>query len=106
MLLEFGAKLSIDREKRLVTSPKKVPRLHLPHAMVVRLHAHEVSVVSLTPLTVGLIGWPVGFSIQDKAMDVHAWSRMMLSNSKLRRECGAYDTPVKPKTSRFPTFTL
>ncbi len=72
MLLEYGAKFSIDREKCLVTSPYLVTILDLPYAMVVRLHAHEVSVVTLTPLTVGSIWWSVGLSIQDKAMDIHA----------------------------------
>ncbi len=54
-----------------------VTRLHLPHAIVERLHVRKSNVVILTPETAGL-GWclssnlslSVGFSIQDEAMDV------------------------------------
>ncbi len=52
-------------------------RLHLPHAIIVRLHAHKVDVVILTPEAAlhslclsSSLSLPVGFSIQDEAMDV------------------------------------
>ncbi len=51
-----------------------VTRLHLPHAIVVRLHLRNV--VILTPETVGIIGvlssnlsLSAGLSIKDEAMD-------------------------------------
>ncbi len=54
-----------------------VTRLHLPHAIGVRLHAHYIYVVILTPKTADIVGvlssslpWSVGFSIQNEAMDV------------------------------------
>ncbi len=53
-----------------------VARLHLPHAIEVRLHAHQIDVVILTPQTVGTVGaldgspsLSVGFPIQGEAMD-------------------------------------
>ncbi len=57
MLLFFrhSAKSSIAQEERLATSPQLVIRLHVPHAIVVRLSVHKAD---------------VGFSIQDVAMDV------------------------------------
>ncbi len=55
-----------------------VIRLHLPHAIVVRLHVRKSNVVILTPETAVYDRWCfssslsllVGFSIQDEAMDV------------------------------------
>ncbi len=51
-------------------------RLHQPHVIVVRLHLHIINVVILTPETAVNVGvWavaypcPVGFSIQDEALD-------------------------------------
>ncbi len=52
-------------------------RLHLPHAIVVRLHVPEIHVVILTPETVDKFGvlsssliLSVGFFIQGEAMNV------------------------------------
>ncbi len=47
-------------------------RLHLPHAIVVRLHVRKINVVNLTPETVGSVGvksvaYP---GYMDEAMDV------------------------------------
>ncbi len=51
--------------------------LHLPHSIIVRLHAHYIDVVILTPKTADIVGvlssslsLPVGFSNQEEAMDV------------------------------------
>ncbi len=52
-------------------------KLHLPHAIVVRLHVRKINFVILTPETMGIVGvlsssssLPVGFSIQEETMDV------------------------------------
>ncbi len=52
-------------------------RLHLPHAIEMKLYAHEIDVVILTPETVDIVGvlssslsLSVEFSIQDEAMGV------------------------------------
>ncbi len=42
-----------------------VTKLHLPHAIAVRLHMRKSNIVILKPKTSG-----IGFSIQDEAMDV------------------------------------
>ncbi len=54
-----------------------VTRLHLPHAIVVRLHVRKSNVVILTPETAvnrwclsSSLSLSVGFSIQDEAVDV------------------------------------
>ncbi len=51
--------------------------LHLPHAIVARVHVRQSNVVILTPETVvnrlclsGSLSLSVGFSMQDEAMDV------------------------------------
>ncbi len=67
LLLRHSVTSSIAHEERMAT------RLHLPHAIVMRLHAHYIIMVILTPETVCLsssLSLPVGFSIQDEAMDV------------------------------------
>ncbi len=52
-------------------------RLHLPHAIVVKLHAHYIDVFILTPETAEIFGVTssslslrVGYSIQNEAMKV------------------------------------
>ncbi len=68
LLLLFGhsAKSSIAQSERLqATSPLLVTRLHLPLAIVVRLHVRKSNVVILTPetaVTVG-VGLVVGLSM-------------------------------------------
>ncbi len=54
-----------------------VTRLHLPHAIVVRLHMRKIYVVVLIPETAvnrwclsSSLSMSVGFSIQDEAVDV------------------------------------
>ncbi len=54
-----------------------VTRLHLPHAIVVRLHVRKSNVVILTPGTAvnrwclsSRLSLSVGFSIQEEAVDV------------------------------------
>ncbi len=42
--------------ERLVISPQLVTRLHLPHAIAVRLHLRQSSVVFLAPETAGTVG--------------------------------------------------
>ncbi len=66
---------SIAQEGRLTA----VISLHMPHAIVLRLLAHLVDAVILTPETVDKVGvlssslcLSVGFSIQDEVTDV-AW---------------------------------
>ncbi len=46
------------KSRKVVTSKKEadVTRLHLPHAIVVRLHMCLVHVVPLTPETAGTVG--------------------------------------------------
>ncbi len=45
LLLRYSSKSSIAKEKCLATSPLLVARLHLPHAIVLRLQAHEFVLV-------------------------------------------------------------
>ncbi len=61
-----------------------VTRLHLPYAILVRLHVRKSNVVTLTPETVCTVGvWAVAylcrFSIKDEAMDVD-WSAPQVAN--------------------------
>ncbi len=56
LLFRHGAKSLNAQEERLVTSPQLVTRLHLPHAIVVRLHVCKINVVTLTPETAGTVG--------------------------------------------------
>ncbi len=43
------------QEERLATSPSFVTRLHLPHAIVVRLYVRKINIVILTPETAGTV---------------------------------------------------
>ncbi len=52
LLLLFS---SISQEERLATSPSLVTRLHLPHAIVVRVHVHIPDVGILIPERADLI---------------------------------------------------
>ncbi len=54
---------------------KSMTRLHLPHAIIVRLHGYLSEVVILTPETADMVGvlssslsLSVGFSFQDEVM--------------------------------------
>ncbi len=54
-----------------------VTRLHLPYAIVVRLHVRKINVVILTPETAvncwclsSSLSLSVGFSVQDEDVDV------------------------------------
>ncbi len=53
LLFRHSAESLIAQEERLATSRELVPRLHLPHAKVEGLHAHEVGVNVLTPEKAG-----------------------------------------------------
>ncbi len=44
------------QEERLATSPLLVTRLHLPHAIVMRLHVYKDNVVIFTLETEGTVG--------------------------------------------------
>ncbi len=57
-LLLFGhsAKSLNAQLERLSTSPELVARLHLAHAIEVRLHVCKIKVVILTTETAGIIG--------------------------------------------------
>ncbi len=55
LLLTHSAKNSIVQEERLANSILLVAKLHLPHAIVVRLHGHKGNVVIFTPETVGTV---------------------------------------------------
>ncbi len=71
LLFRHNAKSLNVQEERLAISPQLVTRLHLPHAIVVKLHLHKSNVVILTPETTGSsLSLSVGFSIQDEAMDL------------------------------------
>ncbi len=50
LLFRYSAKSLNAQEERLATSPQLVKRLHLPHAIVVRLHVRESNVAILTPV--------------------------------------------------------
>ncbi len=56
LLFRHSAKNLNAHEERLATSPQLVTRLHLLHAIVVRLHALKSNVVILTPGTEGTVG--------------------------------------------------
>ncbi len=56
LLFMHSAESLNAQEERLDTSPYLVTRLHLPHAIVVRLHVRKSHVVILTPETVGTVG--------------------------------------------------
>ncbi len=67
LLLRHSVKSLIAHEERMTT------RLHLPHAIVMRLDVHYINIAIPTPETMCLsnsLSLPVGFSIQDEAMDV------------------------------------
>ncbi len=51
MLNRNSAKSLNTQEEHLATSPSLVTRLHLPHAIVVRLHERKNNVVIPTPET-------------------------------------------------------
>ncbi len=72
-----GEVTDVAQEERLATSLFILIRLHLPYALVVRLHVHEVTVVILAPEAVGLMlrlsssqSWSVGLSIPDEPVSV------------------------------------
>ncbi len=53
MLLSHSAESVNAQKERLTTSPFLVTRLHLPHAIVVKLHVRKINgVIILTPETV------------------------------------------------------
>ncbi len=56
LLLRHSANSSIAQEERPATSSYLVTRLHLPHAIVVRLHVRKICVDILTSESAGLIG--------------------------------------------------
>ncbi len=45
-----------NQDECLATSPYLATRLHVPHAIEVRLHVHKNYVFILTPETTGLVG--------------------------------------------------
>ncbi len=56
LLLRHSAKSLNAQEGLLATSPELVKRLHLTHAIVVRLHVRKINVVILTPESRGTVG--------------------------------------------------
>ncbi len=56
LLFRHSANSRNAQEEHLATSPSLVTRLHLPHAIVVRLHVRKSNVVILTPETAGTVG--------------------------------------------------
>ncbi len=67
---------SFHSAKRFLAQDERLARLHLPPAIVVRLHVRKSNIVILTPETVALcwclsssLSLSVGFPIQDEAMD-------------------------------------
>ncbi len=53
LVFRHSAMTSISQDEHLVTS---VTRLHMPHAIVVRLHVRKINVVILTPETAVTVG--------------------------------------------------
>ncbi len=56
LLFRHSAKSLNVQDVRLASSPQLVTRLHLPHAIVVRLHKLKSSVFTLIPHTTGTVG--------------------------------------------------
>ncbi len=56
LLFRHSAKSLISQEERLATSPQSVTRIHLPHALEVRLHMCTIDVVILKPQMTGTGG--------------------------------------------------
>ncbi len=56
LLFRHSAKSLNAQDERLATSLYMVTRLHLPHAIVVRLHVHKSNFVILTPETAVTVG--------------------------------------------------
>ncbi len=56
LLFRHSAESYNAPEERLATSPLLVTRLHLPHAIEVRLHMCKSNVVILTPETADTVG--------------------------------------------------
>ncbi len=56
LLFRHSAKSLNAQVERLATSPYLVTMLHLPHAIVVRLHVLKINVVILTPQTAVAVG--------------------------------------------------
>ncbi len=56
LLFRHSAKNLNAQEERLATSPQMVTRLHLPHAIVVRLHERKSNVFILTLETAVTVG--------------------------------------------------
>ncbi len=75
LLFRHNAKSLNVQEERLAISPQLVTRLHLPHAIVVKLHLRKSNVVILTGndghnwCLSSSLSLSVGFSVQDEAMD-------------------------------------
>ncbi len=67
LLFRHSAKSLNAQEERVATSPYLVTRLHLPHAIVVRLHVRKSGRSWCLSSSLSL---SVGLSIQDEAMDV------------------------------------
>ncbi len=56
LMLRHSAKNLNAQEECLATSPYLVRRLHLPHAIEVRLRVRNINVVILTPETAVRVG--------------------------------------------------
>ncbi len=56
MLFRHSAKSLNAQEEGLVSSPPLETRLHLPHALVVRLGMCKSNAVTLTPEMMGTVG--------------------------------------------------
>ncbi len=55
-LLRHSVKSLNAQEEHLATSPQLEARLHLPHTIVVRLHARKINAVILTQETADTVG--------------------------------------------------
>ncbi len=56
LLFRHSAKNLNAQEERLATSPQMMTRLHLPHAIIARLHERKSNVFILTPETAVTVG--------------------------------------------------
>ncbi len=56
LLFRHSANSLNAQEEHLATSPKFMTRLHLPHAIVVKLRVRKRNVVILTPETAVTVG--------------------------------------------------
>ncbi len=118
LLFRHSSKTLNTQKERMATSPLSVTRLHLPHAIVVRLHMRKINVVILLPekadsLSVRAVAYPCWWDFPSRTKPwmfpgpshrrlTTMWPVFTCSlNWELRRELVVDGTPI-----RFPTNSL